>query len=262
MCICKLGGDIACYCHVCYVPHAYDDTLILPCFRACDMSCAFVMPIICSHDMIAMISSSALHLHSTSLHDMITMIACLVASPMIHTCSFHAVDDNHCLALHMIDIASCHMSPYVASLMLDDLPCIESNYDFSLANEVAPIAFSHMFGAFAIFHVKHACLPSLHHMPSAMNISIVASYYSCTFASNGYVQEKRTIMMDDVFIYHAHAFFALLCACVGSFDIVSTSTSHELTIRALESEPLSADLLLQCICYNFGIVKDAQGHAF
>ena len=53
------------------------------------------MPIICSHDMIAMISSSMLHLRTTSLHDMISMIACLLASPMIHTCLLHVVDDNH-----------------------------------------------------------------------------------------------------------------------------------------------------------------------
>ena len=33
--ICMLGGDIACYCHVCFVPHAYDDTMILLCVRAC-----------------------------------------------------------------------------------------------------------------------------------------------------------------------------------------------------------------------------------
>jgi hypothetical protein len=142
--------------------------------------------------MIAMISSSMLHLRSTSLHDMITMIACLVASPMIHTCSFHAVDGIHFHALHMIAIKCGPFAPYVASLMLDDLPCIECNNAFSLANEIAPIAFSHMFGTFAIFHVKHAYLSSLHHMPSAMNITIVASYHSCTFATNGYVQEKKT----------------------------------------------------------------------
>ena len=47
MCICKLGGDITCYCHVCFVPHAYDDTMILLCVRPCDMSCALSMPIIC-----------------------------------------------------------------------------------------------------------------------------------------------------------------------------------------------------------------------
>jgi hypothetical protein len=79
-----------------------------------------------------------------------------------------------------------------------------------------------MFGACEIIHVKHACLLSLHHIPSAMNIAIVASYYSCTFASNGYVQEKRTIMMDDAFVYHAHTFFAWLCVCVGYFDFMST----------------------------------------
>ena len=131
-----------------------------------------------SHDMIAMIYSSVLHLCSTSLHDLITMFACLVAPPMIHTCSFHAVDDNHLHALHMIIIASCHISPYVGSLMLDALPSIECNNDFNIANEIAPIAFSHIFGDFAIFLVKHACLTSLHHIPSAMNIAIVASYYS------------------------------------------------------------------------------------
>jgi hypothetical protein len=110
--------------------------------------------------------------------------------------------------------------------------------------------------------VKHACLTSLHHIPSAMNIAIVASYSSRTCASNGYVQEKRTIMMDDVFIYHAHTFFLLLCACVGYLDFVSTSTSRELTIRALESEPPSSMMILHHTCLYFGIVKDAQEHAF
>ena len=137
MCICKLGGDIACYYHVCFVPHAYDDTFILLCVRACDMSCALPMPIICSYDMIAIISSSMLHLCTTSLHDLITMLT-YVASPMIHTCSFHAVDDNHLHALHMIVVASCHISPYVASLMLDDLTCIECNNAPSLDNELPP----------------------------------------------------------------------------------------------------------------------------
>lgn len=258
MCICKLGGDIACSCYV-----SYDDTMILHCARARDMSCAFLISIICSHDMIAMISSSVLHLRSTSLHDMIDMLA-YVASPMIHTCLFHAVDDNHLHALHMIVIPSCHISPYVASLMLDDLTYIECNNDLPLANEIAPIAFSHIFGDLDLFLVKHACLTSLHHIPTAMNIAIVASYYSCTCASNGYVQEKRTIMMDDVFIYHAHTFFAILCSCVGYLDFVLTSTSRELTILALESEPhtFDHDSLLHHLSYHFGIVKNAQGHAF
>ena len=89
----------------------------------------------------------------------------------------------------MIGIASCHISPYVASIMVDDLPCIECNNAISLAYEFAPIAFSHMIGDFDIFLVKHACLTSLHHIPRAMNIAIIASYYACTFASNGYVKK-------------------------------------------------------------------------
>ena len=104
------------------------------------MSCALTMPIICSHDMIAIIYSSMLHLRTTSLHNLITMFACLVASSMTQTCPLHAVEDNHLHALHMIVIACRHISPYVASLMLDDLPCIECNYAFSLDNEFAPIA--------------------------------------------------------------------------------------------------------------------------
>ena len=85
MCICKLGGDITCYCHDAFVPHAYYDALILLCVRACDMSCVLHIPTICSHDMIAMPSPSVLHLRSTSLHDLITMLASCNASPMIHT---------------------------------------------------------------------------------------------------------------------------------------------------------------------------------
>ena len=69
-------------------------------------------------------------------------------------------------------------------------------------------------------------------------------------------------MMVDVFIYHAHTFFVLLCACVGYLDFVSTSASRELTIRALESEPPPTMTILHCTCLYFGIVKDAQGHAF
>ena len=69
-------------------------------------------------------------------------------------------------------------------------------------------------------------------------------------------------MMDDVFIHHAHTFFVLLCACVGNLDFVSTSTSRELTIRAIESEPPPTTTILHHTCLYFGIVKDAQGHAF
>ena len=70
-------------------------------------------------------------------------------------------------------------------------------------------------------------------------------------------------MMDDVFMYQ-HTFFAFFCACVVNLDFVLTSTSRELTIRALESKPHTFyhDSLLHRICFHFGIVKNAQGHAF
>lgn len=100
LCICKLGGDITCYCHVCYVPHAYDDTLILLCVCACDMSCALSILIICSHDMIAMSSSSELPLSSTSLHDLISMLSHVAANSWI-TCSYHMFGCNNVISSHM-----------------------------------------------------------------------------------------------------------------------------------------------------------------
>ncbi|KAI5013815.1 hypothetical protein ZWY2020_047307 [Hordeum vulgare] len=99
-------------------------------------------------------------------------------------------------------------------------------------------------------------------MSSVMNIAIVASYYSCSCAPNGYVQEKRTIMMDDEFVYHAHTLFPLLFICLGCFNYMSTSTSRELTIRALEREPCYFEAFLHRTCLSIGIVTDAQGHAF
>lgn len=102
MSICVLGGDPCCYCHIYHVPHAIDACcvgrvlmfhcylhmashqyihaiLLISCFHACDMSCPLFMPTICTHDMLAMIPSSLLHLRTTSLLDLIAMIACYVA---------------------------------------------------------------------------------------------------------------------------------------------------------------------------------------
>ena len=122
MCICMLGGDPCCFCHVYHVPHAIvdccvgrvmmphcyshmvsrqyiDDILLISCFHACAMTCELFMPTICTHDMLAMIPSSMLHLRTTSLLDLIAMIACLVASPMFHSYSLSWVDDIYAHAL-------------------------------------------------------------------------------------------------------------------------------------------------------------------
>ena len=108
MCNCMLGGDPCCFCHVYHVPHSIDAccvgrvmmphcylhmasrqyidaTFLISCFHACAMTCELFMPTICTHDMLAMIPPSMLHLRTTSLLDLIVMIACLVASPMFHS---------------------------------------------------------------------------------------------------------------------------------------------------------------------------------
>ena len=127
MIICMLGGDTCCYCHVYHVPHAIvdscvgrvilfncylhrtscqyiDDILLMSSFHACAMSCEVFMHTICTHDMLAMIPSSTLHLRTTSLLDLITMIACFVASPMFHYYSLSWVDDIYVHASHMIHL--------------------------------------------------------------------------------------------------------------------------------------------------------------
>ena len=110
-----------CYLHM--VSRQYiDDILLISCFHACDMSCELFMPTICTHDMLAMIPSSMLHLRTTSLLDVIAMIACLVASPMFHYHLLSWVDDIYAHASHLICHNHCLLSPLVASLIL---PCIE-----------------------------------------------------------------------------------------------------------------------------------------
>ena len=125
MCICKLGGDIACSWHVSLVIHSYDDTMILLCVHACDMSCALSMLIICSHDMLAMISSSVLHLRSTSLHDLISMLSHVASNSWI-TCSYHMFGCNNVITSHM-HIITCHLLVLIASHMLQNcyIICVE-----------------------------------------------------------------------------------------------------------------------------------------
>ena len=55
----------------------------------------------------------------------------------------------------------------------------------------------------------------------------------CLSSANSHVHIH--IMMDDVYIYHTHNFFGLCFFCVGTHEYLSTSQSHELTKRALES---------------------------
>ena len=87
-----------CYLHMASRQYI-DDILLIYFLQASDTPCALFMPTICTHDMLDMISSSTLHLCTTRLLDLITMIACFVASPMFHSYSFSWVDDIYVHAL-------------------------------------------------------------------------------------------------------------------------------------------------------------------
>ena len=103
----------------------HEPTLLISCFHACAMTCELFMPTICTHDMLAMIPSSMLHLRTTSLLDLIAMIACFIASPMFNSYSLSWADDIYVHASHLIYLDYCHLSPLVASFIST---CIECNH--------------------------------------------------------------------------------------------------------------------------------------
>jgi hypothetical protein len=80
-------------------------------------------------------------------------------------------------------------------------------------NEKAPIALSNN-EDFAFAHDKHAPTYTLH---------THHGYYNILLDANGDVPTKRCIMMNDVFIYHAHILFLLSLVCVCTRTITSTS---------------------------------------
>ena len=94
--------------------------------------------------MLAMIPSSMLHLRTTSMLDLISMIACYVASPMFHSYSLPWVDDIYVHASHLICHDHCLLYPLVASFIST---CIECNRTMLIA-----------LGDFDTLLVMHACL--------------------------------------------------------------------------------------------------------
>jgi hypothetical protein len=74
-------------------------------------------------------------------------------------------------------------------------------------NEKAPIALSNN-EDFAFAHDKHVPAYTLH---------THHGYYNILLDANGDVPTKRCIMMDDVFIYHAHTLFLRSFVCVGTW---------------------------------------------
>jgi hypothetical protein len=133
--------------------------------------------------------------------------ACVVTT-LPNNCSFHRFVDNNDNMLNMFCSKCLQYSTISATKMLNtcSFQCLVCHNVNMLVNEIAPIALSN-FGDFAYIHVEHVPMftPHIHHI-----------YYDALLNANGDVQKKWTIMMDDVFIYHAHTFFALPIVCVGT----------------------------------------------
>ena len=150
-----------------------------------------------------------------------------IACNMSTNCSFPCIacNDDNDTTMNMLCTQCLNYSPIVASKMLNNcsFQCLVCNNVCMFANEIAPIAFSN-FGEFS--HVEHVPISCLH---------FHHAYYNNLLDANGDVQIRRRIMMDDVFIYHAHTYFLLSMVCVGTRNPMSTSIEHELTKRALES---------------------------
>src|SRR4051812_49047071 len=125
-----------------------------------------------------------------------------------------------CHASHSISPVACYkMNAFYFTCFV----C--NNIDHMHYNEMDPIDFS-FFGDFDDCHDKHVPHLHTHHASISYLINI-----------NGDVHKKRYVMMDDVYLYHAHTFFLLCMMCVGTHIIMLTSVEHELTKRALESIP-------------------------
>ena len=139
-----------------------DDTFIVSCFHACAMSCELFMHTICTHDMLAMIPSSTLHIRTTSLLALIHMIACFVALPMFHSYLISWVDDVYVHASHMIYLDHCLLCPLVSSLIST---CIECNHTMLVD-----------LGDLDTLLVMHACLIE----PIALGCSCIICLHTMT----------------------------------------------------------------------------------
>ena len=105
------------------------------------------MPIICSHDMIAMISSSMLHLRTTSLHDLISRLS-HVASNSLTTYYYHMVGCINIISSHMPCPFACHMIHLIASHMMNNCSfyCVECHTIFTTP---------HAHYAWIVLHLTH-----------------------------------------------------------------------------------------------------------
>jgi hypothetical protein len=158
----------------------------------------------------------------------------VVNSNMTNNCSFPMFVDNNDHAFRMLCNKCLQFSPIDACNMLNNFSftCVVCNNDNILDNEMAPIAFSHFGDVWFSFRDLVPSFTLLSNHPHM-------SYVSIDFDVFGDEQMKSHVMMDDVFVYHAHNFFLWVLVCIELHDRMSTSMDHELTTRALESIHLS-----------------------
>ena len=155
------------------------------------------MPTIYTHAMLDMITSSMLHLRTTSLLDLIVMIAYYDASPMIHSCSFHWVDDVYLHVTHIIYLAHCQLSSLVASLIL---PCGECNH----------VMFIYL-GDLDILNVTHACFIALNAFGCSSILCLHTMHYTLVLSYDKNVENTCWLFrhMNDRFCISASSFVFL-----------------------------------------------------
>ena len=134
--------------------------------------------------------------------------ACCIETNFVNNCSFPLSVHANDIPLDMLCF-DCYIKSPIACNKLDNcsfqcFACNDSCYMHD--NEITPIAFS-IVGDFDKYHDKHVHMNNLH---------ICHAFHSNLIDANRDVPMKRCIMMDDVFIYHAHTFFVWSFVCVGT----------------------------------------------
>src|SRR4051812_34919046 len=163
----------------------------------------------------------ALPLHNINHVELFDCYIISINMPCYASCMYPPIAlDLPCHASHSISPVACDK---MNACYFNCFAC--NNIDHMRYNEMAPIAFS-IFIVFDDCHDKHVPHLHTHHASISYLIDI-----------NGDVHKKRYVMIDDVYLYHAHTFFLLHMMCVGTRTRMSTSVKHELTKRALESIP-------------------------
>ena len=156
-----------------------------------------------------------------------------IACNMSTTCSLPCIacndNDKDDISFRMLCPKCLHHSMILASKIVNNCSflCLVCKNAYFIVHEMAPIAFS-LFDDHELPHAMNAPSCHMHHRHA---------FHTILIDTNGDVHKTWNIMMDDVFLYHAHTLFVLLLPCVGTRTTVSTATEHELTKRAIESHP-------------------------